>query len=106
MLRKSGVNIKIIVANPGLKSYNQIIKNNLDIVLYNYKLLNLYCAKKDRTNVHIKFDTGMNRYGFCKNDLPNIINKLNANKHLKLHSICSHLAVSEDKTQKRDTKSN
>ena len=103
MLRKSGVNIKIIVANPGLKSYNQIIKNNLDIVLYNYKLLNLYCSKKDRTNVHIKFDTGMNRYGFCKNDLPNIINKLNANKHLKLHSICSHLAASEDKTKKKET---
>mgnify|MGYP001247548130 FL=1 len=103
MLRKSGIKIKIIVANPGLKSYNQIIKNNLDVVLYNYKLLNLYCTNKDRTNVHIKFDTGMNRYGFCKNDLPNIIAKLNKNRHLKLNSICSHLAASEDKSKKKET---
>tara|TARA_B100000900_G_scaffold234739_1_gene199264 strand:+ start:2007 stop:3086 length:1080 start_codon:yes stop_codon:yes gene_type:complete len=103
VLRKSGVKIKIIVANPGVKSYNHIIQNNLDVVLYNHKLLDLYCTNKKKTNIHIKFDTGMNRYGFKHNDIAKIITKLRANKHLKLDSICSHLAASEDKNKKGET---
>ena len=36
---------KIIVANPGIKSYQKIIESKLDVVLYNNKLLDLYCLK-------------------------------------------------------------
>ena len=59
ILRKSGIKIKIIVANPGIKSYSQIIKYKLDVVIYNMRLLNLYCSKKNAINVHIKFNTGI-----------------------------------------------
>ena len=59
-LRQSGIKTKIIVANPGVKSYNLILKNNLDVVLYNHKLFDLYCSKKNKVNIHIKFNTGMN----------------------------------------------
>ena len=41
VLRKSGVRSRIIVANPGIKSYEQILKYNLDIVIYNKTLLDL-----------------------------------------------------------------
>ena len=38
VLRKSGIKTKIIVANPGIKSYNQIIKHKLDVVIYKSRL--------------------------------------------------------------------
>ncbi len=98
-LRESGVKTKIIVANPGLKSYNEIIKYNLDVVLYSTSLLNLYCSRKHRVNIHIKFNTGMNRYGFNENEIESIISKTTKNNYLKLSSICSHLAVSEEKNK-------
>ena len=102
-LRKAGISTRIIVANPGLKSYSKIIKYNLDVVLYNNKLLNLYCEKKNITNIHIKFNSGMNRYGFDEYEINTIISKIQTNKHLKLHSICSHLAASENENQNTHT---
>ena len=97
ILRKSGINAKIIVANPGLKSYNEIIKYELDVVLYNHSLLDLYCAKQNEVNIHVKFNTGMNRYGFHPNQVESIVSKIKNHPHLKLKSICSHLAASDDK---------
>ena len=99
ILRKSGIKTKIIVANPGLKSYTEIVKYKLDVVLYNHKLLDLYCSKKNKINIHIKFNTGMNRYGFNENDIKHIISKTKKNPHLNLASICSHLAASDNKNK-------
>ena len=95
VLRKSGLKSKIIVANPGLKSYEKIIKYNLDVVVYNNKLLNLYCKNKQAINIHIKFNTGMNRYGFNKEDVKRVITTIQKNKHITTISICSHLSCSE-----------
>ena len=95
-LRKSGIKTKIIVANPGLKSYKGIIKNKIDVILYNHKLLDLYCSNKNKVTIHIKFNTGMNRYGFDGNEVESIAAKIQKNTHLSLGSICSHLASSED----------
>lgn len=99
VLRKSGIKIKIIVANPGIKSYSEIIKYKLDVVLYNQKLLDLYCSNKKSVNIHIKFNTGMNRYGFNADESEQIIAKIKDASHLHLCSICSHLATSGDKTK-------
>lgn len=98
-LRKAGIKSKIIVANPGLKSYEEIIKYSLDIVIYNQRLLDLYASKKNEINIHIEFNSGMNRYGFEAQETANIVEKIKANYHLKLLSICSHLAAS-DKEEK------
>jgi alanine racemase len=100
-LRKAGIKSKIIVANPGLKSYEEIIKYSLDIVIYNQRLLDLYASKKNEINIHIKFNSGMNRYGFEAQETANIVEKIKTNYHLKLLSICSHLAAS-DKEEKSE----
>jgi len=99
ILRKSGIKTKIIVANPGTKSYAEIIKYKLDVVVYNHKLLELYCANQNNINIHVKFNTGMNRYGFNGSEVNSVIRKINANSHLKLSSICSHLAATENKKE-------
>ena len=100
ILRKSGIKIKIIVANPGLKSYKKIIKYNLDVVVYSHKLLDLYCKNiNNKVSIHIKFNTGMNRFGFNNTDIDKVISKIKNNTHLNLLSICSHLSESENKTR-------
>ena len=63
-LRESGIHIPIIIANPGTKSMKKIIDNKLDVVIYNFKLLQLYGELNKEICIHIKFNTGMNRYGF------------------------------------------
>ena len=102
-LRKAGVKTNIIVANPGFKSYDVIIKYQLDVVIYNQRLLDLYCLKNNKINIHLKFNTGMNRYGFDYGELKLIVAKIQKNPHLNVLSICSHLAASYDRSKKEHT---
>tara|TARA_E500000331_G_C17272363_1_gene719864 strand:+ start:10663 stop:11763 length:1101 start_codon:yes stop_codon:yes gene_type:complete len=96
-LRKSGITLPIIVANPGVKSYSKIIKYNLEPVIYNMRLLELFGNKKSPLPVHIKFNTGMNRYGFNAEEIDDLSKKLTAFPQLIIKSICSHLAAADDK---------
>ena len=63
-LRKSGINKPIIIANPGVKSYSEIIEFDLQPVIYNFRFLELYGENSSPISIHIKFNSGMNRYGF------------------------------------------
>ncbi len=103
-LRKGGVKTKIIVANPGSKSYNEIIKYKIDVIIYNHKMLQLYISNKKPVNVHIKFNTGMNRYGFDKEDVPALASLIKKNPHLNILSTCSHLSDSENEVSKKFAK--
>ena len=98
-IRKSGINIPIIIANPGTKSTQEIIDNKLDIVIYNYELLHLYGKLDSEIRIHIKFDTGMNRYGFNASEVDNVLANLQKYPKLKTQSICSHLAASDNCTE-------
>jgi len=98
-LRKSGINIPIIIANPGIKSTQQIIDNRLDVVIYNSELLHLYGKLDKEIRIHIKFDSGMNRYGFDASEVDELAANLQKYSKLKIQSICSHLAASDNKTK-------
>jgi alanine racemase len=69
--------------------------------LYNFKIFNSFLKLADETPlmnypVHIKFNTGLNRLGFWHTDIPKIISSLKETTHVKVQSIFSHLAASED----------
>ena len=96
-LRESGIKSKIIIANPGWRSFNEIIKYNLEVVIHNIRLLDFYVSKKQEVNIHLKFNTGMNRYGFDEKDLESVCEKLKENLFLRVKSVCSHLASSKQK---------
>ena len=98
-LRESGVKSKIIIANPGWKSFNEIIKYDLEVVIHNIRLLDFYLSKKQELNIHLKFNTGMNRYGFDEKDLESVCEKLKENSFLRVKSICSHLASANQKNE-------
>ena len=86
-LRSAGITIPIMVANPGFKSYNYFLDYKLEPVIYSFELLNIFAKKTTPFNIHIKFNTGMNRYGFNSKDLPRLLAKLNQAKHLKVKSL-------------------
>jgi len=98
-IRKSGIKIPIIIANPGTKSTQQIITNKLDVVIYNTELLHLYGKLDKEIRIHIKFDTGMNRYGFDTSEVDKLVADLRKYPKLKIQSICSHLAASDNSEQ-------
>ena len=50
--------------------------------------------------IDIEFNTGLNRLGFWHTDIPKIISSLKETTHVKVHSLFSHLAVSEDLEEK------
>ena len=95
-LRKNGVQIPIIIANPGTKSTKKIIDNKLDVVIYNFKLLQLYGELNKEICIHIKFNTGMNRYGFNAEEIKLLAKTLLRYPKLKIQSICSHLAATDN----------
>ena len=95
-LRQAGVRTKIIIANPVLKSFSKIIKYNLEVVIHNCRLLDFYISKDEHVNVHLKFNTGMNRYGFDQKDLNFVVHRLKNNSKLNVKSICSHLSSADD----------
>ena len=96
-IRRNNISTPIIVANPGYKNYNLFIKYDLEPLIFNFKSLNYFNQNK-KINCHIKFNTGMNRFGFEKNDKEIIINFLNQNKNINVKTICSHLADSNNKS--------
>ena len=95
-LRENGVHIPIIIANPGGKSTKKIIENKLDVVIYNFKLLQLYGELNKEICIHIKFNTGMNRYGFNPDEIKILAKDLLKYPKLKIQSICSHLAATDN----------
>lgn len=95
-LRKAGIKKRIIIANPGSKSLQEIVQHQLEPVIYNERLLNIYGKANSDIPIHLKFNTGMNRYGFDIEDIDSILSKLKEYPLLKVQSVCSHLAASDN----------
>lgn len=100
-LRKNGITLPIMVMNADENSYDQIIEWKLEPEIYNFRTLQKFIdivLTYDHLEypIHIKLDTGMHRLGFEENDLTQLVSILNQNKELKIISIFSHLAGSED----------
>lgn len=107
-LRKSGITTPIMVMNPEQHSYNIIIDFNLEPEIYSFRVLELFNEKliqkgiQHRYPIHIKLETGMHRLGFKKDELPELIDKLNL-MNVKVKSIFSHLSSSDDDQEKEYT---
>ena len=97
ILRKNGIGIPIIIANTSPKSIEQILEYKLDVVVYNFRILNELISKDQKINIHLKFNCGMNRFGFSFDEISEIKAKLTNAKNIKISSICSHLSSSRDK---------
>ncbi len=108
-LRDAGITKPILVLHPLPVSFKLLIERCLEPSLYNEKVLNEFIevAKTEKqTNypIHLKFNTGLNRLGFSENDIVAIHSKLSKSSAVKIKSIFSHLAASEDLNEDNYTK--
>ncbi len=107
-LRNAGITKPILVLHPLPVHFKTIIERCLEPNLYNTKVLNEFIAiaseeKQTDYPIHIKFNTGLNRLGFEDNDVDYIASKLKHTESVKVKSIFSHLAASEDLNEKEFT---
>lgn len=103
-LRKAGIHLPIMVMSPEEHSLDLLLKYTLEPEIYNLRILGLLEAAversqplgKEEVRIHIKLDTGMHRLGFCNHELPELVERLRLNPQLRVVSVFSHLAASED----------
>ena len=98
-LRKAGVQLPILVLNPEPASFESLVRYRLEPEVYSLELLHelLKTGNKEKgLHIHLKIDTGMHRLGFEADDMPELISRLQANPWLRVQSVFSHLAASDN----------
>ncbi|GAA4305506.1 alanine racemase [Aestuariibaculum suncheonense] len=100
-LRNAGITKPILVLHPQTVSFSTLIEHQLEPNLYSPKILEEFIEVASRLNysnypVHVKFNTGLNRLGFSESQVNYLAETLKATSVIKLTSIFSHLAASED----------
>jgi len=100
-LRKAGITVPILVLHPQLGNLELALKHALEPSLYSLKMLRAFekaalDGNKSNYPIHIKFNTGLNRLGFKPEDIGVVVNALINASSLKVKSVFSHLAASED----------
>lgn len=103
-LRKAGISLPIMVMNPDINSFELLVENNLEPEIYSFELL--YAFEKflqqegvTQYPVHIEIETGMNRLGFPVDDMEKLSADLKATGIIRVQSVFSHLAASEEPAQ-------
>ncbi|MFH7016488.1 bifunctional UDP-N-acetylmuramoyl-tripeptide:D-alanyl-D-alanine ligase/alanine racemase [Flavobacterium sp. FlaQc-47] len=100
-LKNGGIKLPIMVLNPESTSFPSIIQYNLEPEIYSLKGLKAFLKIAKEKNlkdfpIHIKLDTGMHRLGFEENTLDELIQTLKGNSTVKVKSVLSHLATSDE----------
>lgn len=101
-LRKAGIKTPILVLNPEERSFDSLIRYELEPEIYSFKLLEAFTNAVQFLNlpepypIHIDIDTGMRRLGFEKEEIQNLAAVLKENKWLKVVGVFSHLATSDE----------
>jgi alanine racemase len=107
-LRKANIQKPILVLHPQVPNLQSIIDFKLEPNLYSFNIFNAFLELADKNSlqnypIQIKFNTGLNRLGFCHTDTPKIINSLKGTTLVKVQYLFSHLAASEDKEEEKFT---
>lgn len=107
-LRKGGIHIPIVVMNPEVHNFGVLHQYRLEPEVYSLKLLQKLVeasrtfegiSRENPFLIHLKLDTGMHRLGFLPGELDELIAKLTENPQIRVSSVFSHLAASDDEIQ-------
>lgn len=107
-LREAGIQTPILVLHPQIPNLELMLSYCLEPNLYHFKIANAFLkiAKENSLSdypIHLKFNTGLNRLGFSESDIPEVLAFFKNTKQLKIQSLFSHLAVSEDLEEQKFT---
>jgi alanine racemase len=100
-LRRAGITLPIIIMDPEVAAMDLILENNLEPNVYSHQSLKTVITAAEAKGleycpIHIKIDSGMHRLGFYKEDMPWLIDRLNHQKAVRVASVFSHLAGSDE----------
>lgn len=101
-LRKSQINLPILVMNPEEEAFEDIINYRLEPEIFSFRVLRTFIKKLDGMGVseaypvHLKFDTGMHRLGFLPEETEALIKEINTYHQIKVRSVFSHLSSSDN----------
>ena len=108
-LREAGITTPILVLHPQSVNFDTLIRHCLEPSLYSPHILSAFLKVAEKHNqkdypVHLKFNTGLNRLGFTENHVDFITAQLKGKQGIKVVSLFSHLAASEDLSETDFTK--
>jgi len=100
-LRQGGIKSPIMVLTAGTDSFEEMINYGLEPGIPNLCTLKALCKVLEKREVknfpiHLKLDTGMHRLGFMSEEIPQLLDFLSDCDRVKVKSIYSHLAASDD----------
>lgn len=100
-LRQGGIKSPIIVLTSGTDSFEEMINYGLEPGIPNLCTLKALCKVLKKREIkefpiHLKLDTGMHRLGFTTEELGELIGFMQETDLVKVKSIYSHLAASDD----------
>ncbi|MFO8087854.1 MAG: bifunctional UDP-N-acetylmuramoyl-tripeptide:D-alanyl-D-alanine ligase/alanine racemase [Bacteroidales bacterium] len=103
-LRRAGITLPMMVMNPEEQSFDTMIRHQLEPEIYSFRVLDLLEKAIERNmvqarrpvGIHLKLDTGMRRLGFEAADLTALIEKIKSNPKIRIKSVFSHLAASDE----------
>ncbi len=100
-LREAGITTPVMVMNPDASVAELMIRNNLEPEIYSPESYDNFVKAAVKHGllqypIHLKIDTGMHRLGFGPDDVLTLSEKLQKEERLKVVSVFSHLAASED----------
>ena len=100
-LRSRGITVPIAVMNPEPEAFGQMLEFSLEPEIYSLGLLKDFEKELSREGaeaypVHLKLNTGMNRSGLDREDIPQLLDFLKGRRTVMLRSMFSHLAAADD----------
>ncbi|MFY8005573.1 MAG: alanine racemase, partial [Chitinophagaceae bacterium] len=102
-LRKSGISLPIMVMNIDADNFYDLVEYNLEPEIFSFSLLHQFIQFLNQQGlhqypIHVKVNTGMNRLGFEVIDSEQIGITLSSSTLVKIKSVFTHLASSDDST--------
>ena len=100
LLRESGVKTPILVMNCEESTFSSIIEYNLEPAIFSVTQLDKFITELiyrsiENYPIHVKIETGMNRLGFAKKDIPVLIDLVKGQPEIYIKSVYSHLAEAD-----------
>lgn len=99
-LRRAGITMPIMALNPKVTDYDSLFENRLEPEVFSFDMLDEIIregAKRNITDypIHVKFDTGMHRLGFLRDDINRLCECLSNTRVVRVMSVFSHLATAD-----------
>lgn len=99
-LRRAGITMPIMALNPKVTDYDSLFANRLEPEVFSFDMLREIIAEGRKRGVtacpvHVKFDTGMHRLGFLREDVPALVAELKGTDVVTVASVFSHLATAD-----------